>query len=177
MSSQQPSGDSKTLKMDSQQPPADSKTIDISIEKRANVFTASQPPSEYHPTIISNYMASQQPPGNSKQPPWNFKSADPSGRRACGNLSNQHITHHTSHITHHTSHITHHTPTCKAAITVHSASASHRGSHTLDAWGVGGLLMMVGWYSEGGWLAVKTFARFSIENIYIYIYIYIYMVL
>jgi hypothetical protein len=40
MSSQQPSGDSKTLIMDSQQPPADSKTIDISIEKRANVFTA-----------------------------------------------------------------------------------------------------------------------------------------
>ena len=32
MSSQQPSGDSKTLIIDSQQPPADSKTIDISME-------------------------------------------------------------------------------------------------------------------------------------------------
>ena len=40
MSSQQPSGDSKTLIIDSQQPPADSKTIDISFTKRANVFTA-----------------------------------------------------------------------------------------------------------------------------------------
>ena len=40
MSSQQPSGDSKTLIIDSQQPSADSKTIDISVEKRANVFTA-----------------------------------------------------------------------------------------------------------------------------------------
>ena len=49
MSSQQPSGDSKTLIIDSQQPPADSKTIDISMK---NVQMSSQQLSDDSNTLI-----------------------------------------------------------------------------------------------------------------------------
>ena len=83
MSSQQPSGDSKTLIIDSQQPPADSKTINVSMEKRANVFNATfwifQIPSIFQ--LKNVQMSSRQPSGDSKtlmigsqQPPADSKT-------------------------------------------------------------------------------------------------------